>query len=115
MPVRPIPHDGCLTSEKKAELEGAHDKALSRRHGNRIKVIFLVSEVWKPVSIAQALRLIEETVRKHIRAHVAEGDAQWATPKRFFLQETEGDTWESGSCGTSSVRLHVQATQAGDA
>ena len=48
------------------------NKFLSLRHANRIKEIFLVSEGWQPVSIAQALRLTEETVRKHIRASVAE-------------------------------------------
>jgi len=59
-----------LTSEKEAELEGMHNKFLSLRHANRIKEIFLVSEGWQPVSIAQAFRLTEETVRKHIRAYL---------------------------------------------
>ena len=58
-----------LTSEKKAQLEQMHPEAKDGRHRDRIKGVLLASEGWNPLSIAQALRLTEETVRQHIRAY----------------------------------------------
>ena len=59
-----------LTDEKKALLERMHGEAKERRHADRIKAVLLTAEGWHPSQIAQALRLTEETVRKHIQAYV---------------------------------------------
>ena len=58
-----------LSIEKKAPLEQMHPEAKDGRHRDRMKAVLLASEGWDPLSIAQALRLTEETVRQHIRAY----------------------------------------------
>jgi transposase len=59
-----------LTKEKKAELECRHDKARDGRVRDRIKVILLRSENWSTTMIAQALRLHETTILRHIKDYL---------------------------------------------
>jgi len=65
-----------LSAEKKAPLEQMHPESKDGRHRDRMKAVLLAFEGWDPLSIAQALRLTEETVRKHIRAYERNGAAR---------------------------------------
>jgi transposase len=58
-----------LSLEKKARLEKMRPEAKDGRHPDHIKAVFLSSEDWDPLYIAQALHLTAETVRQHIRAY----------------------------------------------
>ena len=55
-----------LTKEQKVELEYRHDKARDGRVRDRIKAVLLCSEGWSTTMIAQALRLHETTIIRHI-------------------------------------------------
>ena len=61
-----------LSEKKKAELEYLHRHERDSRICDRIKAVLLKSEGWKNRDIAQALRLHEETVRKHIEDWILE-------------------------------------------
>ncbi|NHB98865.1 IS630 family transposase [Photorhabdus stackebrandtii] len=55
-----------ITDEQKAELEHLHHTCRDKRVCDRIKAVLLASEGWSSVMIAQALRLHETTVNRHI-------------------------------------------------
>jgi transposase len=82
-----------LDTDKKVELERMHREAKDGRHRDRIKAILLNSEGWEPAWIAQALRLTEETVCKHLRAYQRSEKLRNAyrgtEPKLDKVQETE--------------------------
>ncbi len=52
-----------ITDEQKAELEHLHHTCRDKRECDRIKAILLA---WSSVMVAQALRLNETTVNRHI-------------------------------------------------
>ncbi|WP_387692178.1 helix-turn-helix domain-containing protein [Photorhabdus sp. RM71S] len=52
--------------EQKAELEHLHHTCRDKRECDRIKAVLLSSEGWSSVMIAQALRLHETTINRHI-------------------------------------------------
>jgi predicted ArsR family transcriptional regulator len=55
-----------LTSEQKNELEARHEANRDKRVCDRIKAVLLRSEGWSTPMIAQALRLHETTIIRHI-------------------------------------------------
>jgi len=55
-----------LTTDKKIELEALHDASRDGRIRDRIKAVLLRSEGWSIDMIAQALRLHETTIVRHI-------------------------------------------------
>ena len=55
-----------LSEKKKQELELLHRYEGDRRVCDRIKAVLLKSEGWTNRTIAQALRIHEETVRQHL-------------------------------------------------
>ncbi|MQL48552.1 transposase [Photorhabdus khanii] len=55
-----------ITSEQKIKLERLHDTTRDGQVRDRIKAILLASEGWSSVMIAQALRLHQTTVDRHI-------------------------------------------------
>ena len=65
-----------LTPELKAALELRHSKVRDKRECDRLKAILLRSEGWKINMIAQALRLHECTITRHIRDFLNEQKLQ---------------------------------------
>lgn len=59
-----------LTKEQKIELEYRHDKTRDGRERDRIKAVLLCSEGWSTPMIAQALRLHETTIIRHINDYL---------------------------------------------
>ncbi|MCE1781812.1 winged helix-turn-helix domain-containing protein, partial [Enterobacter hormaechei] len=57
----------------KAELEHLHHTCRDKRECDRIKAVLLASEGWSSVMIAQALRLHEMTVNRHISDYLNQG------------------------------------------
>lgn len=55
-----------LTAEQKNDLETRHDESRDKRVCDRIKAVLLRSEGWSTPMIAQALRLHETTIIRHI-------------------------------------------------
>ena len=55
-----------LTTEQKINLEALHDASRDGRAQDRIKAVLLRSEGWSTAMIAQALRLHETTIVRHI-------------------------------------------------
>jgi transposase len=55
-----------LTPDQKADLEALHDASRDGRVRDRIKAVLLRSEDWSTPMIAQALRLHETTIVRHI-------------------------------------------------
>jgi len=55
-----------LTSEQKNDLEARHDASRDKRVCDRIKAVLLRSEGWSTPMIAQALRLHETTIIRHV-------------------------------------------------
>lgn len=62
-----------LTEQQKSELERQHVNERDGRVRDRIKVLLLASEGWRPSTIAQALRLHETTVNRHICDYLNNG------------------------------------------
>lgn len=62
-----------LTEQQKNELERQHVNERDGRVRDRIKVLLLASEGWRPSMIAQALRLHEATVNRHISDYLNNG------------------------------------------
>lgn len=60
-----------LTSEQKIDLEALHDTSRDGRIRDRIKAVLLRSEGWSTAMIAQALRLHETTIVRHIDDYVS--------------------------------------------
>jgi len=55
-----------LTPEQKVDLEALHDASRDKRVCDRIKAVLLCSEGWSTKMIAQALRLHESSIIRHI-------------------------------------------------
>ena len=55
-----------LTPEQKVDLEALHDASRDKRVCDRIKAVLLCSEGWPTKMIAQALRLHETSITRHI-------------------------------------------------
>ena len=55
-----------LTPEQKVDLEALHDASRDKRICDRIKAVLLCSEGWSTKMIAQALRLHETSITRHI-------------------------------------------------
>lgn len=62
-----------LTAGQKAELELLHRACHDKRECDRIKAILLASEGWSTPMIAQALRLHETSVQRHISEYLNNG------------------------------------------
>lgn len=62
-----------LTAGQKAELELLHRACRDKRECDRIKAILLASEGWSTPMIAQALRLHETSVQRHISEYLNNG------------------------------------------
>lgn len=60
-----------LTTEQKIDLEALHDTSRDGRIRDRIKAVLLRSEDWSTPMIAQALRLHETTIVRHIDDYVS--------------------------------------------
>lgn len=59
-----------LTPEQKIDLEVLHDTSRDKRVCDRIKAVLLRSEYWTTAMIAQALRLHETTIVRHLDDYV---------------------------------------------
>ena len=59
-----------LTKEEKLSLESQHNKCRDGRQRDRIKVVLLRSEGWSASMIAQALRLHETSVSRHLHQYL---------------------------------------------
>ena len=55
-----------LTTEQKVDLEALYDASRDGRARDRIKAVLLSSEGWSTSMIAQALRLHETSIVRHI-------------------------------------------------
>lgn len=55
-----------LTQPQKIALELRHKKSRDASECDRIKAVLLRSEGWSPSSIAQALRMSEDTIKRHV-------------------------------------------------
>ena len=55
-----------LTPQQKTALESRHKKSRDARECDRIKAVLLRSEGWSVSSIAQALRISEYTISRHL-------------------------------------------------
>jgi len=60
-----------LTTEQKIDLEALHDASRDGRVRDRIKAVLLRSEGWPTSMIAQALRLHETTIVRHVDDYVS--------------------------------------------
>tara|TARA_B100000579_G_C22711708_1_gene794908 strand:+ start:81 stop:1109 length:1029 start_codon:yes stop_codon:yes gene_type:complete len=67
-----------LTPEEKTSLESQHNKCRDGRQRDRIKVVLLCSEGWNASMIAQALRLHETSVSRHLDQYL---DSQKLMPE----------------------------------
>ena len=56
----------CLSSKRKEELEKLHDETHDGQVRDRIKALLLASEGWTAKMIAQALRIHQATVHRHL-------------------------------------------------
>ena len=59
-----------LTPKQKLALESRHKKARDARECDRIKAILLSFEGWSVKSIAQALRLSEHSISRHLNDYL---------------------------------------------
>ncbi|ABU70684.1 transposase [Vibrio campbellii ATCC BAA-1116] len=59
-----------LTPQQKLQLEQTHDSTRDGRVRDRIKAVLLASEGWSQTMIAQALRIHESTVARHLSDYV---------------------------------------------
>jgi len=62
-----------LTLKKKIELEAKHDKTRDGKKRDRIKAVLLHAEGWSTPMIAQALRLHETSVNRHLNDYLGKG------------------------------------------
>lgn len=59
-----------LTPQQKLQLEQMHDSARDDRVRDSIKAVLLASKGWGQTMIAQALRIHESTVSRHLSDYV---------------------------------------------
>ncbi len=76
-----------LTPQQKLQLEEMHDSTRDGRVRDRIKAVLLVSEGWSQTMIAQALRIHESTVARHLSDYVLSENSslKMAEAKASFL------------------------------
>ena len=60
-----------LTSKAKRDLERDHKYCNSKKTSDRIKAVLLYSEGWSAAMISQALRVSENSVRRHVEDYTA--------------------------------------------
>lgn len=60
-----------LTEDEKLSLESRHKKCRDSIESDRIKAILLRSESWSTSDIAQALRIHESTVTRHVKEYIS--------------------------------------------
>jgi len=81
-----------LTTEQKVDLEALHDASRDGRVRDRIKAVLLRSEGWSTSMIAQALRLHETSIVRHIDDYVSKNKL---TPENGgsqpYLSKTQTD------------------------
>lgn len=87
-----------LTPEQKADLEALHDTSRDKRVCDRIKAVLLRSEGWSTPMIAQALRLHETTIVRHIDDFVK---------KNKLKPENGGSSAYLTSTQTEDVVVHL--------
>ncbi|WP_262947629.1 helix-turn-helix domain-containing protein, partial [Xenorhabdus indica] len=61
-----------LTPDQKHALELMHDTTRDGRVRDRIKAVLLASEGWTAQMIAQALRIHESTVSRHLKDYFSQ-------------------------------------------
>lgn len=61
-----------LTPQEKTNLERRHRETRDVRELDRIKAVLLCSENWSVSAIAQALRVHESTITRHLKDYLNE-------------------------------------------
>ena len=87
-----------LTKEQKTNLESLHDKTRDSRDCDRIKAVLLRSENWSTPMIAQALRLHETTILRHINDYLK---------KEKLKSSNGGSTSYLSDSDTEKVKQHL--------
>ena len=85
-----------LTKEQKTELESLHNQTRDSRISDRIKAVLLRSENWSTPMIAQALRLHETTIVRHVNDYL----------KKEKLKPNNGGS--TGHLSTSNIEKITQ-------
>lgn len=82
-----------LTAEQKVDLESLHDASRDKRVCDRIKAVLLRSEGWTTGMIAQALRLHETTIVRHIDDYINKAKLQPANggSQSYLTEEQTGE------------------------
>ncbi|MCJ8315417.1 MAG: IS630 family transposase [Saccharospirillaceae bacterium] len=81
-----------LTPNQKIDLEALHDASRDKRVCDRIKAVLLRSEGWSTSMIAQALRLHETSITRHIDDYVSKNKlAPENGGSQPYLNETQTD------------------------
>ena len=90
-----------LSEKKKQELELLHRYEGDRRVCDRIKAVLLKSEGWTNKTIAQALRIHEETVRQHL--------TDWITDEKL-KPENGGSRSKLTDIQSRDLDVHIAET-----
>jgi transposase len=90
-----------LSEKKKQELELLHRYEGDRRVCDRIKAVLLKSEGWTNKTIAQALRIHEETVRQHL--------TDWITDEKL-KPENGGSSSKLTDIQSRDLDVHIAET-----
>ena len=90
-----------LSEKKKQELELLHRYEGDRRVCDRIKAVLLKSEGWTNRTIAQALRIHEETVRQHL--------TDWITDEKL-KPENGGSSSKLTDIQSRDLDVHLAET-----
>ena len=90
-----------LSEKKKQELELLHRYEGDRRVCDRIKAVLLKSEGWTNKTIAQALRIHEETVRQHL--------TDWITDEKL-KPENGGSSSKLTDIQSRDLDVHLAET-----
>ncbi len=90
-----------LSDEQKKNLELRHRYEDDGRIHDRIKTVLLKSEGWKNKAIAQALRILAETVRQHL--------TDWATDEKL-KSENGGSYSKLDDVQTRTLDTHLSDT-----
>jgi transposase len=90
-----------LSDKKKQELELLHRYEGDRRVCDRIKAVLLKSEGWTNKTIAQALRIHEETVRQHL--------TDWITDEKL-KPENGGSSSKLTDIQSRELDVHLAET-----
>ena len=88
-----------LNKKQKAALEARHKTERDSRVCDRIKAVLLKSENWTDQSIAQALRIHEETVRVHLK--------DWQEEAKL-KPENGGSTSKLSAAQSEALEKHLQ-------